>query len=201
MKNFIEAGASNGAKQAINRRNMLGAGGAALSAAGALALAGVATPAMAQAARGDDANDASLLNAARALEFEGIAAYQIALESGLLPPNAVGFATLYQSHHMQHNDELEKAIKRLGGQPVGPKTTAQYVKQLEADKLKSFEDILRLALRLEQGAASAYLGLIEPLKNTELHSLVARLAADEAAHAATFMIDLSSPISKKVPLF
>ena len=53
-------------------------------------------------------------------------------------------------------------------------------------------------LRLESGAASAYLGLIEPLKNTDL---VARLAADEAAHAATFMIDLASPISEKVPLF
>lgn len=189
------------AEKAINRRNILSGGGAALSAAGALALAGASTPAMAQAARGNAANDANLLNAARALEFEGIAAYQIALDSGLLPPNAVGFATLYQSHHQQHNEELEKAIKRLGGEPVGPKTTAQYVKQLEADKLKSFEDILRLALRLESGAASAYLGLIEPLKSTDLHALVARLAADEAAHAATFMIDLASPISEKVPLF
>jgi len=201
MKNDITNAVAKSEKEPMNRRNILSAGGMALSAAGALALAGTATPAMAQAARGDAANDVNLLNAARALEYEGIAAYQIALDSGLLPPNAVGFATLYQSHHEQHNEELEKAIKRLGGEAVGPKSTAQYVKQLEADKLKSFEDILRLALRLERGAASAYLGLIEPLKNTDLHLLVARLAADEAAHAATFMIDLASPISAKTPLF
>ncbi len=201
MENGINAAAVPTENETMSRRGILSAGGAALSAAGALALAGAAAPAMAQAARGDAANDVNLLNAARALEFEGIAAYQIALDSGLLPPNAVGFATLYQSHHEQHNEELEKAIKRLGGEAVGPKTSAQYVQQLEADKLKTFEDILRLALRLERGAASAYLGLIEPLKNTDLHLLVARLAADEAAHAATFMIDLASPISAKTPLF
>lgn len=181
----------------VDRRTLIG-GGAALSAAGVLALAGAA-PAMAQDS--DAANDVGLLNAARALEHEGIAAYQIALQSGLLPPGAVGFARLYQSHHMQHNDELAKAINRLGGDPVGPKSLNDYVVQLEADKIGSFQDILQLALRLERGAASAYLGLIAPLKNTDLHELVARLAADEAAHAATFMIDLQAPIAEQTPLF
>ena len=181
----------------VNRRTLIG-GGAALSAAGVLALAGAA-PAMARDS--DAANDVGLLNAARALEHEGIAAYQIALDSGLLPPNAVGFARLYQSHHMQHNDALAKAIMRLGGDPVGPKSLNDYVVQLEADKIGGFRDILQLALRLERGAASAYLGLIAPLKNTDLHELVARLAADEAAHAATFMIDLQAPIAEQTPLF
>ena len=182
----------------VDRRTLI-SGGAALSAAGVLALAGAA-PALA-AADGDAANDVNLLNAARSLEHEGIAAYQIALDSGLLPPNAKGFARLYQSHHEQHNDALAVAIKRLGGEPVGPKTLNEYVVQLEADKIGSFNDILQLALRLESGAASAYLGLIAPLKNTELHELVARLAADEAAHAATFMIDLQAPIAEQTPLF
>ncbi len=185
----------------VNRRTIIRTGGAALSAAGVLALAGMATPAGAKTKDGDAAQDAGLLNAARALEFEGIAAYEIALGSGLLTPSATSFARLYQSHHKQHNDDLEAAIKRLGGDPVGPKTTAEYVEQLEADKIGSQEDILRLALRLETGAASAYLGLIAPLKNSDLHSLVARLAADEAAHAATFMIDLNLPIPEKTPLF
>lgn len=185
----------------VSRRVLIRNGGAALSAAGVLALAGATAPAGAAAASGDAAQDIGLLNAARGLEFEGIAAYEIALGSGLLTAVAEGFARLYQGHHKQHNDDLEAAIRRLGGEPIEPKTITEYAEQLEADKIGSQEDILRLALRLETGAASAYLGLIEPLKNTDLHVLVARLAADEAAHAATFMIDLNIPISEKTPLF
>ncbi len=58
----------------LPRRRLLGAGAAALSAAGLAALAGTAAPALARKGRGDAAQDAALLNAAVALEHEGIAA-------------------------------------------------------------------------------------------------------------------------------
>lgn len=178
-----------------DRRRLVG--GTALSIAGLAALAGAATPAGARgrkAASGSAAQDAQLLNAALALEFEGIAAYQIAAESGLLQPAVLQVGVKFQGHHKGHAEELRRAIVRLGGRPVEAKTTAQYATDLQANTLKSQEDILRFALKLERGAANAYLGLVGPLNNSDLEVLVARLAADEAVHVAVFMQALNEAI-------
>jgi len=186
-----------------NRRAVL-LGGATLSAAGLVALAGCATPAGAQTgARGtaNAAQDAELLNAAIALEHEGIAAYDIALGSGLIPAGALTLVRTIQGHHNQHRDDLAAAVTRLGGAPAQSKTRAEYVTELNAGSIKSLEDIQRLALRLENGATNAYLGLISPLSDTDLHVLVARLAADEASHAAIFMMDLKEIYPVKAPLY
>jgi len=159
---------------ALPRRRLLGAGAAALSAAGLAALAGTAAPALARKG-GDAAQDAALLNAAVALEHEGIAAYQISLDSGLLAAEVAGLARLFQDHHKQHRDDLAAAIRRLGARAVAAKPLADYAAALNAGAIKSQDDILKLALRLERGAANAYLGLIAPLKNADLDVLVARL--------------------------
>lgn len=182
-----------------NRRAVLSSGG--LSVAGVLALAASATPAEARGRRSDPAQDANLLNAAIALEHEGIAAYEIALGSGLLPQPAVGLVRTFQGHHQQHRDDLARAVTRLGGRPAEAKTIQQYAADLNASSIMSLTDIQRLALRLERGAASAYLGLITPLHSTELHGLVARLAADEALHAAVFMADLHEPFPARSQIF
>jgi hypothetical protein len=135
------------------------------------------------------------------LEYEGIAAYEIALGSGLVPQPAVELVRTFQGHHRQHSEELARAVTRLGGRPVESKPLSDYVASLNAASIHSFADIQHLALRLERGAASAYLGLIAPLQDTELHTLVARLAADEAVHAAVFMTDLSEPFPTRDRMF
>ena len=185
-----------------SRRSLIKAGGTGLTAVGLLALANVSTPAYAKSKKmPDGAQDANLLNAAVALEHEGIAAYEIALGSGLLPADAAGVARAFQDHHKQHNEQLFAAVRRLGGEPATAKTIAQYAEDLEASKLKSAADILKFAFGLERGAASAYLGLVEPLKGGEFKALVAKLAADESYHVGFFNAALKEAIPATAPLF
>jgi len=177
------------------RRNLLG--GAMLSLGGLLALANVATPASAQGRRvSHAAQDAELLNAAIALEHEGIAAYQIAAESGLLAPPVLQVGIRFQGHHKQHRDELIAAVHRLGGTPVAAQGNAEYATAIGAASLHNQADVLQLALRLERGATNAYLGLVPPLTNADMELLVARLAADEAYHVAV----LANALQQEIPV-
>jgi len=175
------------------RRAALASGATLLSAGGVLAVLGVATPRNAWAAS-HPAQDVALLNAAIALEHEGIAAYQLGAESGLLTPDVLKIGLTFQSHHKGHRDALAAAVRRLGGKPVEAKALAAYASDLGAASLKDQAGVLRLALKLERGAANAYLGLIPSLEATEFHVLAARMAGDEAFHAATLGAALGEPI-------
>lgn len=190
-------------KHSLGRRALLKTGGAGLSALGVLALADASTPAFAKGKKkgGSAEQDAALLNAAIALEYEGIAAYELGLGSGLLPADVAGVARLFQSHHKQHNEELSAAVVRLGGVPAVAKPIAEYAEELEASKIKTAGDILQLALRLERGATSAYMGLIEPLKGSDLDVIVAKIGADEAMHTGFFIAALKAEIPAKSPIF
>lgn len=179
----------------LQRRKLLG--GAMLSLGGLLALANAATPASAQGRQrmGHAAQDAELLNAAIALEHEGIAAYQIAAESALLTPPVLQVGIRFQGHHNQHRDELIAGVRRLGGTPVAAQSNSEYATAIGAASLRNQADVLQLALRLERGATNAYLGLVPPLRNADMEHLVARLAADEAYHVAV----LANVLQQEIP--
>ncbi|MBV9833826.1 MAG: ferritin-like domain-containing protein [Alphaproteobacteria bacterium] len=185
--------------RAVPRRALLSDSGKVLSLAGLTALvgAGVAGPAFGQAAPGQDVQ---LLNAAIALEHEGIAAYTIAAGSGLLKPEVVKIGVTFRGHHERHRDELVKAVKALGGQPVAAKSDKEYATQLNVAKLKNQADVLRLALGLERGAANAYLGLI-PSLGTNYHQIAGRMAGDEAFHVAVLGGALGEPIPTQGLMF
>lgn len=183
-----------------NRRSILAGGVTTLSAAGLVALLGSSLPAEAKRPN-RPGQDVQLLNAALALEHEGIAAYQIAAESGLLSADVLKVGITFQSHHKTHRDDLAAAIRRLGGQAATGKSIAEYVAALGAAALKTQNDVLKLALQLERGAANAYLGLIPSLEATEFHLLSARMAGDEAFHAAILGNVLNEPIPQKAPIF
>ncbi|WP_340267175.1 ferritin-like domain-containing protein [Sphingobium mellinum] len=183
-----------------NRRSILAGGVTTLSAAGLVALLGSSLPAEAKRPN-RPGQDVQLLNAALALEHEGIAAYQIAAESGLLSADVLKVGITFQSHHKTHRDDLAAAIRRLGGQAATSKSIAEYASALGAAALKTQNDVLKLALQLERGAANAYLGLIPSLEATEFHLLSARMAGDEAFHAAILGNVLNEPIPQKAPIF
>ena len=183
-----------------NRRSILAGGVTTLSAAGLVALLGSSLPAEAKRPN-RPGQDVQLLNAALELEHEGIAAYQIAAESGLLSADVIKVGITFQSHHKTHRDDLAAAIRRLGGQAATSKSIAEYVAALGAAALKTQNDVLKLALQLERGAANAYLGLIPSLEATEFHLLSARMAGDEAFHAAILGNALNEPIPQKAPIF
>lgn len=170
---------------ATSRRNLLGASGTALLSVAALGVLSNESVAFAKG-KGSDAmaGDIDILNVALALEHEAIEAYQIGAESGLLQKPVLDVAVLFQGHHKAHRDALAAAINQLGGKPVKPETRASYVSSLEVAKITGQTDILRLAQRLERGAANAYLGVIPAFGSKDLAQVSAKLASDETAHWA-----------------
>lgn len=185
-----------------SRRSLLIGSATTLSVAGlGVVLGSTALPRAARAATGNATQDIQLLNAALGLEHEGIAAYQLGAQSKLLAPEVLKVAVTFQSHHKQHRDDLVAAIDKLGGKPVAAKTLDDYAKELNAASLKSQADILHLALKLEQGATNAYLGVIPSLGNPDLYLFAARVAADEFFHAAFLGGALGEPIPEKAPMF
>lgn len=168
-----------------SRRNVLGLGGSALLSVAAVGILADQSTAFAMGKAGAaTAGDIDILNVALALEHEAIEAYQIGAESGLLQKPVLNVAVLFQGHHKAHRDALVGAIRQLGGKPAAPKSRAEYASGLEVSKIKGQADILRLAQRLEKGAANAYLGVIPSFGSKELAQVSGKLASDETAHWA-----------------
>jgi hypothetical protein len=157
-------------------------GGAVLSST-AIALLG-ATGLYSGQQPNDDAaaSDATILNTALGGEFGAVAAYQLAADSGLLQKPVLDIAMQFQGQHKAHADLLTKTVNTLGGHPAEPKKTADY--KFPIQTLKNQTDVLRFAARLEQGAASGYLGMVPVLGDRDLAKVVASILGDEAMHWA-----------------
>jgi len=163
------------------RSLLLRSGQAALSASAIAILAGCETMATTRRANADStANDADILNTALGLEYEGVAAYQVGAESGLLSKPVVDLAVTFQDHHKAHADMLASAVRKLGATPVEPQSKYDF----PVDQLKSEQDVVRFAAGLEQGATSAYLGAVPLFGERELAKAAASILGDEAMHWA-----------------
>jgi hypothetical protein len=126
------------------------------------------------------ANDIKILNGGLAAEYQGIAAYQVGAESGLLQKPVLDLAVQFQAQHKAHADLLAATVKQLGGTPVSPKQKYDF----PVDQLKSQNDVLRFAAGLEQGAVSAYLAAVPAFDNRDLAKAAASILGDEAMHWA-----------------
>ena len=189
----------------LRRRGLLrGSGITVLSASAVALLAGCEKMASAQGSgtgNGSTANDVGILNTALALENEAISAYQLGAQSGLLQKPVLEVAVLFQTHHKEHRDALIATIRKLGGTPVPAKSDAEVAQALNAAALKSQTDVLRLAQRLEKGAANAYIGVIPSFGDRNLAQVSARLAADEAMHWTVLTQALKDPLPAKALSF
>jgi hypothetical protein len=184
---------------AVNRRGFLRTGATAtLSATAVALLAGCESMA---GTAGDPGSDAAILNVALGLEHEAITAYQLGAESGLLQPAVLNVAVLFQSHHKEHRDALIATIRKMGGKPVAEKSKAEYAAALNASSLRGQADVLKLAARLERGAANAYLGVIPSFRDKALAQVAARLAADETMHWTALAGTLSESLPAKALSF
>jgi len=181
-----------------SRRRLLGGlGTATLSATAVALLAGCESMAKAktpQQAMADPAGDVATLNVALGLEQEAIAAYQLGAESNLLQKPVLEVAVLFQSHHKEHAGALEATIVKLGGKPVTAKSLADYAKALNAASLKNQTDVLKLAQKLERGAAAAYIGVIPSFTDRDLAEVCGKLAADESMHWTALTSALGEPL-------
>jgi len=174
-----------------------GVGKATLSATAVALIVGCESMAASNtgARAADPAQDVAILNVALGLEHEAINAYQLGAESGLLSKDVLPVAVLFQSQHKEHRDALAGTIKKMGGMPVDAKAMGDYAKSLKAETLKSQTDVLRLAARLERGAANAYLGVIPAFGDAGLAQIAGRLAADETMHWTV----LASALGEQLP--
>jgi rubrerythrin len=160
------------------RRLFLGRTGLTLSGVAVALLAG--NEALATKAGGAGAQDVQILNTALGAELEAIAAYQLGAESKLLQPSVLDLALSFQGHHKEHADLLAKTVARLGGKAVQAKTRYNF----PVENLKSQADVLRFAASLEQGAVSAYLGVVPLFGDRDLAKAAASILGDEAMHWA-----------------
>ena len=176
-----------------SRRGFL-SGTAKLSAVAIAMLAGKEALAASHAGAPMDSKDVDILNVALGLEWEGINAYTLGAQSGLLQKPVLDTAVRFQADHKEHADTLAGAIRKMGGKPVEAKSLADYAKALKADTLKSQADVLNLAARLELGATNAYLGVIPAFKSSALAQVAARLAADEVMHWTILNNALGRPL-------
>ncbi len=166
-----------------------------------------ADPAMAAAARRAGragqarAGDIDILNVALGLEHEAIDAYQIGAESGLLTKPVLDLAVDFQSHHKSHRDAIVSTITQLGGRPVAAKSRADYLIGLEVAKITTAVDVLRLAARLEKGAANAYIGVIPSFSDRNLTQVAAKIAADETMHWTALARALGDELPKAALTF
>ena len=184
----------------VRRRGLLrGSGITVLSASAVAILAGCEKMAVAQTSNA--AGDVSILNTALALEYEAISAYQLGAMSGLLQKPVLEIAVMFQTHHKEHRDALIATIRKLGGAPVMAKSDAEVGQALNAASLKSQADVLRLAQRLEKGAANAYIGVIPSFGDKALAQVSARLAADEVMHWTVLSQALKDPLPAKALSF
>ena len=151
---------------------------------GAIAATGLAQSVFAKGG-GANAGDAAILNAALALEFQAIAAYQVGAESKLLDKPVLDLAVQFQSHHKAHASALTVAIEQSGGVPVESKTIADYA--FPVDQLKSQADVLRFAAGLEKAAASAYVNSVANLRQKSLIKGAAAILGDETMHWAVLL--------------
>jgi len=180
------------------RRKLLRVGGASFLSATAVALiAGCERMASQAQAQTNPAGDVQILNVALGLEHEAISAYSIAAGSGLVSKAVLPVAVTFQGHHKEHRDALIATIRKLGGTPVAAKSDAEVAKALNAASLKNQTDVLRLAQKLERGAANAYLGVIPSFSDKGLSQVSAKLASDETGHWMVLSQALGDALSPK----
>ena len=168
-------------ERAIDRRGLFTRGARlALSGATLTLLTGIGgSVGLRRASAATMSADIDTLNVALGLEHEAIAAYQVGAESGLLKKDVLKVAVGFQSDHKQHRDILAKTIGQLGGTAV-----ADMKHKFPVEKLKNQADVLRFALGLEMGAASAYLSTIPGFENRDLAKAAASIMGVETQHVA-----------------
>ena len=174
------------------------AGAATLSAAAVALMAGCESMAQGSSMSMSDVN---ILNVALGLEHEAINAYQLGAESGLLQQPVLNTAVAFQSHHKEHRDALVATIRKMGGTAVAEKPKGEYAQALNAGTLRSQADVLKLAQRLEKGAANAYLGVIPSFNDKGLAQVAARLAADETMHWTALTSAMAEMLPQKALTF
>ena len=172
-----EAGMLAVAEPAASRRDALrrglAAGGVVLGGSMVCALLSVRD---AFAAAEDDA---TILSRAISLENTAVAAYEAALQSGLLDRRVQGVVSLFHRHEREHADALSAALKGMGGTPP---TAAEPKVLAPMQRVRSQGGLLQFAIALETMAVAAYYDAHRKLRDPKLLQTGSQIMAAEGQH-------------------
>ena len=178
----------------FNRRNFLKMGGLTVLGGAILAVTGpelvAAAASKKKATPATKATkttlDVSILRTASSIEELAVAAYQIAIDSGLVKTAAIGDAAKYfQAQHKEHSALFQGLTKKAGGAPfakANPALLTALGPQIKA--LKDELGIVAFALSLEQIAASTYQSNVGSFTDATLNKAIMSVGGVEARHAA-----------------
>ena len=135
---------------------------------------------------GSASGDILILRTASSIEELAIAAYQIAIDSGLVTTAAIGDAAkLFQSQHREHSALFQSETKRAGGEPFTAANPAVLAAlQPTIDALKDEMGIVKLAFDLETAAAQTYQSNVGVVIDAKLNAALMSIGGVEARHAA-----------------
>jgi rubrerythrin len=118
----------------------------------------------------------SVLRAAIALEHEAIAIYDEGLRRSLFPAGLRRYAVEFRGDHLGHRDTQVAIAEERGGR--APDALARY----ELGPLRSGDDLVRQALRIEIAAQEAYSALISQIRTKDYRLSAAFILVDEVRH-------------------
>ncbi len=150
------------------------------------------------AGKADAKNDITILRTASSIEALAVAAYQTAIDSGLVTTAAIGDAAkLFQSQHREHLAFFVGLTEKLGGtafKDPNPAILAQLQPTIKA--LKTETGVVTLAYNLELAAAQTYQSDVGNFtSDMTLNQAVMTVGGVEARHAAVL-----AGVLKKAPV-
>jgi Ferritin-like domain len=171
--------------------NSTSSSGAATTGA---ATTGAATTAVSSATTAAASGDVTILRTASSIEELAVAAYQTAVESGLVKTAAIADAAkLFQSQHKEHSAQFQAATKAAGGEPfTTPNPAVLSAIKPMVDALKDEQGVVALAFELETAAAQSYQSYVGTFTDPKLNPAIMAVGGVEARHAALLAQVLNS---------
>ncbi len=146
-------------------------------AAGALSMGPGVASALAHAKHGAfSGGDVGIVNSLLTLEKIEADFYKQALAAQGLEPDVKKLLDLISKNEAEHVQSLDQALKGLGGKP-------EAAPQTSFPPLTSQDEVLRVAIELEEAGVYAYNGAVTQIQSKDLVQAAASIAQVEARHA------------------
>lgn len=186
------------ATRPLRRRDVLrGAGVGAAVVIGASVLPIDALAAGAQQTTVAKPDDQDIAAFAESIELGIIDAYNVAARTGKLSTPAITTLQLFSSHHAEH----AKALGSAGGSKSKGKSNSALVGRA-SDQFTNAEDekaVIKIAVDLENAAASTYLSALGGLQSSSALQLVASILPVESQHAMVLSQIIGTPLLDRFP--
>ena len=168
----------------MSRRGLLGT--AALGGVG-VAIAGCGDKKGGQGSRPPGASDIEIANYALTLEYLEADFYARAVASKLFVGRRLHIFETFAQHEARHVEALETTVGKLGGRTVQ--------RPRAAFSFRNSTVVLKIAQRVKNLGAAAYLGQADQVRSKELMALLLSIHSVEARHAAALNLELGKSVA------